>query len=709
MLRRLHAIIFATAFLGAFVINTFLIGNVFFGAFLLLLYVGGFGWEVGGIVTQSEKAILRWWLGIWILLSTVLSILAASYYLWMISAEVIWAVITLTPPLLLILAKHVKHPSIFAHGHNLWRETYHKIPSAVWIVGATVALLLTLFFSTLADSQVTDAVRSIWERLPSGLFILFFLACALTFALLWRGKERALSLTLVSALVLATITVVAIAFPVGYGFDSFIHKATEGHLAQYGTISPKPFYYIGQYALVLLAHHGFLIPIDIADTFLVPILAALLLPMAWYYAAVHILRKKRVASMTLMGLFLLPLSQFIVTTPQALANLWTLLLILASVPYLLEHEHPRLRALVLGAVATTLIHPIAGIPALLYFMFLATDPSRTNPRTPVLNRVTRALLILFASIVLPLSFVVNAFISGQPLGINWSALDPITWLSSLNLTVFFENRFDPLLDLVYLYGLNAGIILLLLAGFAWVEYRKELSRRFRAVLLMILTLSINYFILSGAIDFTFLIDYERSNYAARLIPLISFFLAPYIILALGHALLNLRSQPIILRAGALLLLVTIATSSLYMTYPRRDAYQTNRGFNVGQADIDAVHLVESLADGKPYVALANQSVSAAAIHQIGFHYFDELFFYPIPTGGELYEQFLIMNELPTREGAQNALSLVAAEHRVKRVYFLVNNYWWQAPRIIETAKASADDWRAVGESGQVHVFEYIFE
>ena len=534
---------------------------------------------------------------------------------------------------------------------------------------------------------------------------MFILAAALVFGLLWRGRERAVSLLLVCVLLFATLSVAAIALPIGFGFDSFIHKATEAHLAQFGTITPKPFYYIGQYALVLFAHHGFQIPIDLVDTFLVPFLTALLLPMAWYFASAHITRKRGIAMLTLTGLFLLPLSQFIVTTPQALANLWTLLMILASVPFLLEKEHPRLRVLFLAAVATVLIHPIAGIPALLYFMFLCTDPSRTNPRTPKTNRIVRVLLIAFACVVLPLSFVLNSLVSGQSLGWNWAALNPLNLLSRLNLSVFFENRFNPLLDLVYLYGRGAMLILILIAVFAWVEYRGDLSRRFRALLLMVLALTVNYLILSTFLEFTFLIDYERLNYASRLLPLISFFLVPLLILGLGHLFVNVKGQPLILRACVLVGLVMIAGSTLYMSYPRRDAYETNRGFNVGQADIDAVHLVETMAAGEPYLALANQSVSASAIQEIGFRYYGDLFFYPIPTGGELYEYFLVMNESPNRETAAQALEVVPQHGDVTTLFFLVNNYWWDAPRIIETAKTTADDWRSLGD-GQIYLFRY---
>lgn len=705
MFHRVQLNIFSLLFLALFLANATLFQSLWLGVLLLGSYLAVFGWELGGVLVGSEKSILRWWVGMWMLMCVVLIVLTASYYLWALTSEVVVAVVLLTPAVVLWATKRFSSHSLFHHAHDLWHEHRHRLPPKVWLVMALSIFLFALFFSTLASHPVTDTVRSVWERLPSSLFILFVLAAVLVFGLLWRGRERAVSLLLVCLLLFATLSVVAIALPIGFGFDSFIHKATESHLAEFGTIMPKPFYYIGQYALVLFAYHGFHIPIDLADTFLVPVLTALLLPMAWYFAAAHITRKRGIAMLTLTGLFLLPLSQFIVTTPQSLANLWTLLIILASVPYLLEKEHPRLRVLFVACVATILIHPIAGIPALLYFMFLSTDPSRTNPRTPKTNRIVRALLIAFACVVLPLSFVLNSLVSGQSLGINWSALNPLTILSGLNLSVFFENRFNPLLDLLYLYGLNAMLILILITVFAWVEYRRDLSRRFRALLLIVLALTANYLILSTFLEFTFLIDYERLNYASRLLPLISFFLVPLLILGLGHLFVNIKGQPVILRACVLVGLVMITGSTLYVSYPRRDAYVTSRGFNVGQADIDAVHLVETMAAGEQYLALANQSVSAAAIQEIGFRYYGDLFFYPIPTGGELYEYFLAMNESPNRETAAKALAIVPQHGDMTTLFFLVNNYWWDAPRIIETAKTTADDWRSLGD-GQIYLFRY---
>ncbi|MBI4435268.1 hypothetical protein HY630_01210 [Candidatus Uhrbacteria bacterium] len=64
-----------------------------------------------------------------------------------------------------------------------------------------------------------------------------------------------------------------------------------------------------------------------------------------------------------------------------------------------------------------------------------------------------------------------------------------------------------------------------------------------------------------------------------------------------------------------------------------------------------------------------------------------------------------MNESPTRNIAEQALESVPQHGDVTTLFFLVNNYWWDAPRIIETAKTTANDWRSLGD-GQIYLFRY---
>lgn len=701
-----HPSIFAVLFLGAFLLNTYVVFSDTIGFLLMILYFSVYGFEIGTAVARQEKGLVRWWIGCVTLLSLIMLSLSAAYYFATVPKELAHLLILLTPPCVGFLRKHARTPTLFERFHQTWKEHKHKIPRSVFVGMAILLLTSAILTQKLASSGITDAVRSPWERLDGSILLLFGISALLLFAMLIGGKQRALLLPASSVVLFLFIALALLVFPIGYGFDSFIHRATEQHIAQFGTITPKPFYYIGQYALVLFLHHGFLFPIDIADAFVLPVLTAVLLPMAWYSAAVHITKKRDLATTTLIGLFFIPLSSFIVTTPQGLANLLTLLLILSSVPYLFESERPRLWFPALLALLTLIVHPIAGLPAVLYFALLCVDPDRAPVALRNLARGASIAILGIASVILPASFLMNSMLSGQTLTIKWSALNPLYLLAGLNLHVFFENQFNPLLDFAYVYGKNALLILTLVSLVAWLSYHKDLPKRTRIPLLIALALSVNYLIMKTAVDFSFLISYERLNYADRLLPLAAFFLLPFFLLGIGHFFSNLNSRPLALKAAVIVLAAASATSAFYMAYPRRDAYETSRAFNTSAADIAAVQLIEQWANGEPYIALANQSVSAAAIKEIGFRYYGSLFFYPIPTGEALYEQFLKMNETPTREVARTALDLVPMHGDVFSLFFSVNDYWWDAPRIVETAKTTANDWRA---AGGVHIFRYDFK
>lgn len=708
---RIHPTIFVVVFLALTIGNAYAWHQPIMGSVLLAAFVFGFGTWVGRWAAPTEHGALQTWTGAWILLSAVMLAGAGAYYVAAFTQPVALALAAIAGPIAWWLSTRTK-TQWFKPRHDLTEETHHGVPTSVWLSGAIVLAGLSSVLWMLARAATTDAVRTVWEFVPPAAFVAFGASLLLVVAMLMRGRERALAIPLCAAALLAYLMAALIVFPLGFGFDPFIHQATEEHIAAYGSITPKPFYYVGQYALVLFAHHAFALPIGPVNAMLVPLLAALSLPFAWYGAAAHLLRDRRVATATLGGLFLLPLAPFILTTPQGLANLWTLLLILAAVPALVRDERPRVWPLAIPALAALSIHPIAGLPAVLFVILLASDPMR-NAARPFLSRLVFWSGAAIGCVILPISFVANSLLSSGTLGLDLSALSFLSALSSLSL--FLENRFNPLLDFVYLYGRNSVAIFALFALFGWWISRKQIRGTLRIPLIMATMLAINWILLSAAVDFSFLIDYERQNFAARLVPLAVYFLAPFAILALGTWLGRVRHGPVSLRVMSIVLLAGLGTASFYLAYPRNDAYETGHGYNVSRTDLNAVHEIEADAAGSSYVVLANQTVSAGAVRELGFvRYFGDQFFYPIPTGGDLYAFFLKMNERPTQEVASSALAFAnercAADPNCTQtdaltLYFVVNAYWWEAPRIVETAKESADAWWSL-DGGAVHVFRY---
>ena len=701
-------------FLALLVGNAFIWQQSIVGGILLVAFVVGFGTWVGRWAAPDEQGVVRIWIGTWMLLSTVMLAGSAAYYVAEFTRPVAVMLAGFTGLAAWWLSRHAKIGWL-ERPHDLVSEAKHWVVPSVWLAAAIAMAALSSLAWMLSSAATVDSVRSAWTFVPASVFLAFGLALTCIFALLIRGKERTLSILLCMAALFLFLAAAIIIFPLGFGFDPFIHQATEEHIAIFGSITPKPFYYVGQYALVLFIHHVFSLPIASINTLLVPLLAALSLPIAWYAAAAHLLRDRRVATATLAGLFLIPLGSFILTTPQGLANLWTLLLILAAVPALVRDERPHVWPLVIPSLAALAVHPIAGLPAVLFVILLASDPVR-NASRPVVSRIIFWSGAAVGCVVLPLSFMANSLRSTGSLGINLSSLSNLSILSSLS--PFLANRFNPLLDFVYLYGYNAITLIVAIALIGWWISRKLVRGALRIPTIMAAALAINWFLLSTAVDFSFLIDYERQNFAARLVPLAAFFLVPFLILAVGTWMARVRQGPVSLRVGTIVLLAALGTASFYLAYPRNDAYETGHGFNVSQTDVDAVHAIENDAAGAAYAVLANQTVSAAAVRELGFvRYFGDQFFYPIPTGGDLYALFLRMNDGPSLETATQALNLVnikcaadqnCTQAEVTTLYYVVNDYWWEAPRIVETAKGTTTDWWAL-DGGAVHVFKFLVD
>ncbi len=92
------------------------------------------------------------------------------------------------------------------------------------------------------------------------------------------------------------------------------------------------------------------------------------------------------------------------------------------------------------------------------------------------------------------------------------------------------------------------------------------------------------------------------------------------------------------------------------------------------------------------------------MREFGFsHYYkSNIFYYPIPTGGELYQYYLSMvYNKPGKDTMFAAMDLTG----VKKSYFVLNKYWWAFPKILEEAKLEADSWQEI-DNGQVYVFKY---
>lgn len=552
-------------------------------------------------------------------------------------------------------------------------------------------------FYILYLSRSERALISPWQVIKPSFFIFYGLgSLTLIFTLLKTNISSTVKIISLSIHYFLNFSIALIVYKIGYGFDPFIHQATMELIDKKGFVSPKPLYYLGEYGIIVFLHKFSGLSIYALNKFLVPVLAAIFLPIASYRLTNKNSSKN---SRILSSLFILTLSfaPFIISTPQNLSYLFLILTILFGLT-----KTNLLWSLIL-ALATAAIHPLTGIPALSWFLILLLK-KYSNKFKLSTRKIWKVIIFLISSLALPLAL----FISGGSdiKKINWNLnliIEPFQALfKSLN-TAGQENW---LLNFVYFFGYNYNLFLVLIIIISLIAfYRQKDRQNFKNLIFINLALSVAYLV-SSQIIFNDLISYEQSNFSARLLILITIFFIPIIILELQKLIELILIKDKLSKLIFLFFGLSLLTSSLYISYPRYDKYFNSRGYSTSANDLLAVELIEKEAKG-PYLVLANQQVSVAALKKLGFdNYFKtptgQIFFYPIPTGGPLYEYYLEMvYKKPSRKTMASARALTG----VKESYLIINKYWYESGKIINEAKITADTWQEV--NGEVYIFKYL--
>jgi hypothetical protein len=638
------------------------------------------GWSAGLALAPQERGASRWFWGVLGHVAATIAVGTACYYVARFGMPATYGAAVLVPFLwvgMLVLRPPQAPSSSTTEPRPSW-----NVPQLLLCATALILFLLALrawFGATSAES-----LRSPWEIAPRGAVLYVALG---VLAALGAYKARTASHTddkpLIAAPaiialmmgVVAATTVALAVYRAGYGFDPFLHRAAERLVVTEGVVTPKTPYYVGQY--VLVAHTARLTGIDVGsiDRWLVPLGASLLVP-ALYFA----LRRRGVrADAAVLGssaALLAPLSSFIVTTPQGLANLIVALALCAA------SAAPTGALPLLLAIAATCTHPLSGLPVFLALCCrrLFRDRAATSEAAPSRDafRIPRAVAIVGAAISVPAMFALNAATSGNGIHFVWPDGGLFAFADRLIGHLPYR-RFDLWYDLAYWWK-AAGLAVFLAAG-AWA-YRRE---RLRVPLVVALVLLANALILKGFARFPFLVEGEQLTYGGRLLELAGLALLPGLALWIARVGERLDSRNGGPRLALLVAIAALSAGNVYASYPHLDAYESNRGFSTSAHDVSAARAIADDAGRASYVVLANQSAAAGAIQELGFfRYFPsrdaaypgELFAYPVPTTSPLYAQFLLLMSEPG-----NAASIAAEAQRLtgaERVYAIVDGYWWNA-------------------------------
>jgi len=622
----------------------------------------------------------------------------ASFYFWNLDAASFTAILIIIPILLIPVIN--RYPLIF---ESKKLEFDWKI-SRVILLLIYLLLLATIFF-LLFNSQTDAAIRTPWQVVPPEIFLLYFLATFFLFCFLAISKNF-FNLSLIIAHLLMSFAVAVIVYQIGFDYDPFIHRKNLEIISSMGTLLPKPFYYIGQYSLLIFLKNLLHLSTDLLDKILVPILAALYLPTTIYYAFKDNYNiKTSYLYLIILGALIFPFGVFTVTTPQSLATLTYIITITFALYYLVYPKTPLL-PLVLLTLFTLAVHPLAGLPllfasALIIFYFRFQKQSTFHK---LLHRGILWEIFVLGCLTLPIAFIVNSkTLSQLKVNFNFDLLSNVRKLIFHRMEIFYR-PFITIYDLVYSYAHNIIIFFLVVVVLSiLVLKRKQQLKKYLIYPAISLMLLINYYLLKVGMDFFTLIDYERMNYLTRVLQLCLYSLLPLLIIGGYWLWLKIFQQKSIIILLMLIFLSLGVTAAFYLSYPRVDTIAEDHGYSTSATDIKTVQLIDKLQLKEPYIVLASQPVSAAAIKELGYKcYYQGFYFYPVPTGSRLYQ--LYEDLVYKKEKTEDVIATVRFLTGVNDVYLVINSYWYDAQNKIEEEKEISDKWYAI--DGKNYIFKY---
>lgn len=580
-------------------------------------------------------------------------------------------------------------------------EALPKI-SRLDLISVIIFIIFTLLsFFVLFKSSSDKALISPWQVIPEKFFLLYAISAASLFIALSREKIGKKTKTwLIRLFYFLSFSVCLFIYKVAYGFDPFVHQATMEFINDNGSISPKNPYYIGQYGIVIALHKISGFSIAFINTWLLATISSLSLPLA--FAKFLKEEKSSAWQMAIPTILILGFAPFIMSAPQNLAYLFLILSLFSGL---------RGKSLLLSslfAVATISIHPLAGLPALAFIAFSLWKKYsvKLGKKLEIIS-----LIIIFtgASLIIPVALFIGG---GESLSFN----QLITGLKTFGKNIFnldLAGRESLSLNFSYLLFFNKTLILsiIALASFFVIKKKDKINHKnLSAAYLSALSL-LMAFLISLAIKFNDVISYEQNAYSERLLLMAFIFMLPYVILTFKIAISEILKQNTINKIIFLVVGSSLLTASLYISYPKIDRYYNSRGYSTSYNDMLAVNAIEAAVtslkgDNKDYIVLANQQVSAAALKRFGFKRYiktteGEIYFYPIPTGGKLYEYYLkAVYEAPTKENILEAMNFA----QVNKGYLVINKYWNRSAELINEAKIEADSWQNIND--EVFVFYY---
>lgn len=631
--------------------------------------------------------------GIILLISYIMILGGVFYYLWILSDIAIGIICVFAPMLFgIALAKHPLKIQI----------NFSKI-SFKWVLKFFLSIfylvLVYVQFRYLYSKGISESINTPWKVISENFFLLYGISTFVLFTIFLLGEEK-IFLFLASVHYFLSFSVILLIYKLGFGYDPYLHQASEKMLFANGTFNPKPFYYIGQYSLVVFLSKIFMLPVIFCDRFLVPIMSSIFLPITIFQALKDNLDIKRKYILWCVLIFLIiPFANFTYTTPQALANLLILLLIFLSISYV-NRKLFGIFPMFLIAVSICFIHPISGLPALIFVALLFV---MYKLRLHLFLKSILTIIVYIGScLILPVSFWLYNIINK----LDFSKIEQLSGANLLYSIIpqnLFMTRFVNIFDFIYFYGKNINLFILIIAilGAIFVLYYKQM-KKYIIYIMVFSVLIINYLIVIKYIKFPFL-----SVFSERIFALSFYFLLPFFMIGFASIISTILPHKNILKIFVIVFFSGIVVVSMYLSYPRSDKYENFKGYSVSDTHYKTVDYIEKTFTDTNYLVLADQSLGASLISNYGFKkYFGNEFYYSLPTNikDNIYEDFIDM----TKEESDKLKTAYQAANKTGAniIIFVLNDYWDYTDKLLDEHKKLSNMWAEI-DGGGAHVFEYF--
>ncbi len=651
-----------------------------------LAYLLYFSFFAGNFFFRGFEFYPKFVFGFLMLLSCFSILGSISYYLYKLSNPIIVFIIIVLP--IIYGIKLLKYPLGIAI--DKFRIDKNFIIRFFLLIVYFVILIFSLKY--LNSKATTDSINTPWKIISANFFVMYLVMSIIILFISYISKSKYI-LILLSAHFAFSFSIILIIYKLGFGYDPFLHIASEKLMYAGGTFLPKPPYYIGQYSIVVILSKLLQVSVMFFDRILLVFCASLFLPTSIYmFLRDKLSYKKFIVFICILLFLLFNYSNFTYTTPQGLANLFLIILIFLSTLFS-EYKNIYVAMIVL-VFSIFMLHPISGIPAFLFLTLL----SLWNLK---IKKVFFYSLLAISCFVMPVAFLIfnyfkrlNLDMLGQETGVNL--------LNSINPLNIFYARFINIYDFIYLYARNINLLILLCAifGIILIIKSKELKEYFVYIMMFVILL-INYFVMINYLRFPFLYEFSL-----RIFNMAFYFLLPIIFVLLGALVNRVFYYKNSFKIFIIVLFAILMSASFYLSYPRSDKYENFKGYSISTSSQKAVDYIEINFDKFNYVVLSDQSVGASLIGKYGFRkYYNQEFYYSLPTNikNNTYSDFLEI--LQDDSDKIQIINSVIKKTGVAKVFVVINNYWNPSEKVLGDLKKSAKSWTDF-DNKKVYIFEY---